>query len=98
MNHISIDSSASEISVSEVPDFKMSLDRVFGGDLDLNYETCVCKQDIGSGYTIKEKRELDLMEQGLTYDQVNKMWEAKYPWIKKTQWIYLTTMCLLCIG
>lgn len=82
VNHISVDSSTSEISVCEMPDLKMSLDNVFGGNLDLNNETCVCKQDASNTYTIKEKRELDLIEQGLTYDQVNKVWVAKYPWIK----------------
>lgn len=43
----------------------------------------VCKQDVGNGYTIKEKRKLDLIDQGITYDEINKEWVAKYPWIKK---------------
>lgn len=69
MNHISSDSFTSEISLCEMPDLKMSLNHVFGGGLDLNNETCVCKQNISNGYAIKEE-ELDLIEQGLTYDQV----------------------------
>ena len=41
LNHISIDSSTSEISVSEMPDLKMSLYGVLWVDPDLNDETCL---------------------------------------------------------
>lgn len=82
INHVSATVNAGEIDISELPDLKVSLDKVFGSNLDLANERCVCKQDISSGYTIREKRELDLIEQGLVYDEVDEVWVAKYPWIR----------------
>lgn len=46
------------------------------------HEACTCKQGIVDDHTIKEKRELELIEQGLVYDQANNFWVVKYPWIK----------------
>ena len=36
----------------------------------------------GKDYTLKEERELKIIEDGLRYDEDEKRWEAKYPWIK----------------
>ena len=36
----------------------------------------------GNNYTLKEERELKLIEDNLTYDVENHRWIAEYPWIK----------------
>ncbi|KAK4305133.1 hypothetical protein Pmani_022965 [Petrolisthes manimaculis] len=36
----------------------------------------------GLEHTIKEERELALIDKGLKYDANNKLWTAHYPWIK----------------
>ena len=82
MNHASVGVKDYNIDISEVPSLKLSLDEVLGSDLYQGNETCACKQGIVDDYTIKEKRELELIEQGLVYDQANNFWVAKYPWIK----------------
>ena len=45
---------------------------------------CKCgKCPIGSNnYTLREGKELHLIESNLEYDQENKRWLAEYPWIK----------------
>lgn len=82
LNHVAVNVRSREIGISEVPDLKESLDKVYGSDLNQSCESCKCKQDVSDDCTIREKRELDLMEQGLTYDHINKVWIVKYPWVK----------------
>ena len=36
----------------------------------------------GKNYTLKEERELKLIESNLEYDKQNKVWITSYPWIK----------------
>ena len=45
---------------------------------------CLCKKcPIGTNnYSIKEGRELSMIENGLSYDPDKKVWTASYPWIK----------------
>ena len=47
---------------------------------------CKCgKCALGSNnYTLKEERELKLIEKGLQYDEQDSCWIAEYPWIKDT--------------
>ena len=41
------------------------------------------KRSLGSkNYTIKEEKELALIEKNLCYDQEAKRWIAEYPWIR----------------
>lgn len=65
-----------------MPSFKPSLDSVLDSNLYHEHETYTCKQGIADDHTIKERRELELIEQGLVYDQTNNFWVVKYPWIK----------------
>ena len=36
----------------------------------------------GKHYSLKEEAELQLINDGLTYDEKNQIWTVKYPWIK----------------
>ena len=82
LNHVSVGVKDYDIDISEVSNLKLSLDKALGSDLYQDNGTCACKQGIVDDYTIKEKRKLELIEQGLVYDRANNFWVAKYPWIK----------------
>ncbi|XP_076028384.1 uncharacterized protein LOC143017480 [Oratosquilla oratoria] len=82
VNHILFDVSTRKIEVSKLPDLKVSLDNVFGNDTDYDDIPCFCRRSIPDEWTLKETRELKLIEQGLTFDEVNRVWVVKYPWIK----------------
>jgi hypothetical protein len=60
--------------------------------------SCRCgKCPIGSNdHTLREERELKLIEQKLVFNEEDKLWIAEYPWItnersylttKKQQWV-----------
>lgn len=68
--------------MSKVPDFKAAVNKIFGNDTTEDNETCICKKNISYECTIREERELDLKEQGLTYDLVNGCWAANYLWLR----------------
>ena len=44
----------------------------------------ICSDNSNDNYniTIKEKRELDMIKNGLVYDSIDKRWTVNYPWIK----------------
>ncbi|XP_042883833.1 uncharacterized protein LOC122260556 [Penaeus japonicus] len=45
---------------------------------------CLCRKcPVSEELTLKEERELALIEKGLLYDEDNKQWIASYPWIKR---------------
>ena len=37
---------------------------------------------VGNSYSFREQQELDLIRQNLRYDEDNKRWITKYPWIR----------------
>ncbi|KAK4304812.1 hypothetical protein Pmani_023247 [Petrolisthes manimaculis] len=80
---------ASDIDVECKSNLKTSLDSFFnveslGTQCTPRCGGCKCGNcPIGSNnYTIKEERELALIDKGLKYDANNKLWTAHYPWIK----------------
>ena len=41
-----------------------------------------CEKDVNPDITIKEQRELKLINDGLNYDMEQRRWTVTYPWIK----------------
>ncbi len=75
--------------VTEIESLKGSLDRFFdieslGTSCEPKCGNCKCgKCPIGNKmYTIREERELKLIQDGLRYDSEQELWVASYPWIK----------------
>ena len=69
--------------------FKVKIDDFYnienlGVECNPRCGSCKCgKCAIGSkDYTIKEERELTLIEENLSYDKQTNRWIAEYPWIK----------------
>ena len=89
VNHIICNSSdiSREDNVPIVPNFEdFFLIDMLGTECNPKcgqWISCKCGNcSYGSQLSINEQRELDLIEQGLKYDSVRKLWTATYPWIK----------------
>ena len=53
-----------------------------GVNCNMKCGSCKCGQcKLNGEMTIKEERELKLIEEGLKYDALNKRWTSQYPWI-----------------
>lgn len=89
INHVSGVIHDNEIYVEHNTDLKSQINEFFtveylGTDCSPRCGSCRCgKCGIGNGnYSIKEKKELALIERGLLYDTDKKEWSAKFPWVK----------------
>ena len=76
-----------EISIESTDILKRKLDNFFaveevGVKCDPQCIKCLCRDCPGSNISLKEQRELTLIEEGLRYDEKQKCWQARYPWIK----------------
>ncbi|KAK4322373.1 hypothetical protein Pmani_006887 [Petrolisthes manimaculis] len=82
-----------EIKIEPVDKLKNELDKFFaleesGVHCDPRCIKCLCKGCPVSDYVnIKEERELELIEEGLAYDEDGKCWIARYPWIKDPRYL-----------
>ncbi|XP_068245285.1 uncharacterized protein [Palaemon carinicauda] len=89
INHVSSTISDYDISVEPVIDITAQINDFFtiehlGTDCNPRCGSCRCgKCATGNGnYSIKEEKELALIESGLMYYPDRKKWSAKFPWTK----------------
>ncbi|XP_068233584.1 uncharacterized protein [Palaemon carinicauda] len=89
INHVSSTISDYDISVEPVIDIRAQINDFFtiehlGTDCNPRCGSCRCgKCATGNGnYSIKEEKELALIESGLMYYPNRKEWSAKFPWTK----------------
>lgn len=89
VNHLANFSHINDILVEPKSSIKASLDDFFhidnlGTQCTPKCGSCKCgKCGIGNNnYSIKEEKELAIIEKGLHYDEANSQWTVEYPWIK----------------
>ena len=85
INHVSFQNN--EIVDVEIDDFKRKLESFFtlenaGTECKPQCAKCLClKCPVSNDISLKEQRELDLIERGLRYEESEQVWIASYPWI-----------------
>ena len=86
VHHVSIHNNTDIIDV-EIDNVKEQLDSFFkienaGTECEPKCAKCLClKCPTSDGISLKEKRELELIERGLRYEETEQTWVASYPWI-----------------
>ena len=86
IHHVSVHNHNDSIDV-EIDHVKEQLDSFFkiesaGTECEPKCAKCLClKCPTSDSISIKEQRELDLIERGLRYEEDKQIWVASYPWI-----------------
>ncbi|XP_068229326.1 uncharacterized protein [Palaemon carinicauda] len=77
-----------EINIEPTENLKDQLDKFFaieemGTRCNPQCIKCMCRGCPGLNYvSLKEEKEMKLIEEGLTYDEKQKCWFVRYPWIR----------------
>ncbi|XP_068229430.1 uncharacterized protein [Palaemon carinicauda] len=88
IHKISSSVNLNEINIEPTENLKDQLDKFFaieemGTKCNPQCIKCMCRGCPGLNYvSLKEEKEMKLIEEGLTYDEKQKCWFVRYPWIR----------------